>query len=186
MTRQFSVAVRNAMLDAKETAIGASPVLKFRTNAPPTDCATADAGSVLVSMSLPADAMANASTGAKALQGTWSGTAGASGIAQHFRMYASDGTTCHDQGLVSEAYTNSKALSVGQQVSNANGVYRCTTAGTTASSGTGPSGTGTGISDGTAVFSYLQAAPDMTIQNTSINSGQTLTVSTYTDTAANA
>lgn len=44
----------------------------------------------------------------------------------------------------------------------ANGnVYQCTQAGTSAASGSGPSGTGTGISDGTAKWSY--AAPTLKV-----------------------
>ena len=41
MAVQLSVAVRNAMLDAIETAIGTSAVLKIRTGAPPASVATA-------------------------------------------------------------------------------------------------------------------------------------------------
>ncbi len=99
MAIQLSVAVRNARLDAIETAIGASAVLKIRTGAQPATCATADSGTVLATMALPADWMSNASAGAKALLGTWSDAgADASGDAGHFRIYASDGTTCGAQG----------------------------------------------------------------------------------------
>ena len=70
MTIQLSVAVRNARLDAIETQIGASAVLKIRTGAPPATCATADSGTVLATVNLPADWMAAASGGAKALSGT--------------------------------------------------------------------------------------------------------------------
>ncbi len=98
---QLSVAVRNARLDAIETAIGASAVLKIRTGAAPASCAAADAGTVLATLSLPADWMAAASSGAKAMSGTWSdGSADAAGTAAHFRVYASDGTTCGLQGTV--------------------------------------------------------------------------------------
>jgi hypothetical protein len=45
--------------------------------------------------------MAAASAGAKAKSGTWEDTsADATGTAAHFRLYASDGTTCHAQGTV--------------------------------------------------------------------------------------
>ena len=66
MAIQISVAGRNGMLDAIETELGASPVLKIRTGAPPAACATADSGTVLATCSLPADAMAAASSGTKA------------------------------------------------------------------------------------------------------------------------
>lgn len=101
MTLQYSVAVRNAQLDAFETAIGASAVLKIRTGAPPADCATADSGTVLATMTLPSDWMAAASSGSKAKSGTWSdASADATGTAGHFRIYASDGTTVHMQGTI--------------------------------------------------------------------------------------
>lgn len=101
MAFQFSVAVRNARLDAIETAIGASAVLKIRTGAAPANCAAADAGTVLATLALPADWMAGASGGTKALAGTWQdASADAAGTAAHFRLYASDGTTCHAQGTV--------------------------------------------------------------------------------------
>jgi hypothetical protein len=101
MAVQLSVAVRNARLDAIETTIGTSAVLKIRTGAQPADCATADSGTVLATLSLPSDWMAAASSGSKAKSGTWEDTsADNTGTAAHFRLYASDGTTCHAQGTV--------------------------------------------------------------------------------------
>ncbi len=101
MAVQLSVAVRNARLDAIETAIGASAVLKIRTGAAPANCGTADSGTVLATLSLPSDWMAGASNGSKALSGTWEDTsADNAGTAGHFRLYASDGTTCHMQGTI--------------------------------------------------------------------------------------
>ena len=101
MTVQLSVSARNAKLDAIETAIGTSAVLKIRSGSQPATCATADSGTVLATLSLPSDWMAAASSGSKAKSGTWSdSSADASGTAAHFRIYASDGTTCHMQGSV--------------------------------------------------------------------------------------
>ncbi len=101
MSVQLSIAARNARLDAIETEWGASPVLKIRTGAQPATCATADSGTVLSSMTLPADSMAAASGGTKAKSGTWSdASADATGTAAHCRIYKSDGTTCVFQGSV--------------------------------------------------------------------------------------
>jgi hypothetical protein len=101
MTLQFSTTVRNAQLDAVETAIGTSAVLKIRTGAPPANCGTADSGTVLATCSLPSDYLAAASGGSKAKAGTWEDTsADNTGTAAHWRLYASDGTTCHAQGTV--------------------------------------------------------------------------------------
>ena len=101
MAIQLSTTVRNAQLDAIETAIGATAVLKIRTGAQPSDVATADSGTVLAALTLPSDWMAAASSGSKAKSGTWEdASADATGTAAHFRLYASDGTTAHLQGTV--------------------------------------------------------------------------------------
>ena len=131
---QFSAAVRNARLDAVESTIGTAAVLKIRTGAAPANCAAADSGTVLATLTLPSDWMAAASSGAKALSGTWQDTsADATGTAAHFRIYASDGTTCGIQGTV------------------------------TATGGGG----------------------DLELQNTSIASGQAITITAFTLTDAN-
>jgi len=101
MALNLSVAVRNARLDAIETAIGASAVLKIRSGAKPTNITDADAGTVLATINLPSDWMAAASSGAKALAGTWQdASADNAGTAAHFRIYANDGTTQHIQGTI--------------------------------------------------------------------------------------
>jgi len=101
MTLQLSVAVRNARLDAIETATGTSAILKIRSGSVPSNCAAADSGTVLATLTLPSDWMAAAASGSKAKSGTWQDTsADATGTAAHWRLYASDGTTCHAQGTV--------------------------------------------------------------------------------------
>lgn len=133
MTIQLSTAVRNARLDAIETTIGTSAVLKIRTGAAPAAVADADSGTVLATITCPSDWAAAASSGSKAKSGTWSdSSADATGTAAHFRLYASDGTTQHLQGTV---------------------------------------GLGSG---------------DLSLDNTSIASGQTVTINTFTLTDGNA
>lgn len=101
MAIQLSAAVRNARLDATETAIGASAILKIRTGSPPANVAAAASGTVLATVNLPSDWMAAASGGTKAKSGTWEDTsADATGVAAHFEITASDGTTRHMQGTV--------------------------------------------------------------------------------------
>lgn len=135
MAVKMSVTVRNARLNATETAIGTGAVLKIRTGTVPTNIADADSGTVLATLSLPSDWMADASGGSKALTGTWQdASADNSGTAEHFRIYASDGTTQHIQGTV------------------------------TATGGGG----------------------DLTLDNTSINSGQAVSISSFTITDGNA
>jgi len=101
MALQYSVTVRNAKLDAVENTINVSPILKIRSGTPPASCASADQGTVLASITLPSDWMNAASSGTKTKNGTWTDAgADADGTAGHFRVYASDGTTCHIQGTV--------------------------------------------------------------------------------------
>ena len=121
MAFQFSTVARNASLDAIETAVGASPTLELRSGAAPANCAAADSGTLLASMSLPADWMAAASGGSKALLGTWQDTsADAAGTVGHFRIKV--GGTCHIQGSVTitggggDMTLDNNILAVAQQV----------------------------------------------------------------------
>jgi hypothetical protein len=132
MAIKLAASTRNARLDAIETEVGTGAVLKIRTGSAPADVATADSGSVLVTITLDSDWMAAASSGSKAKAGTWSGTASGTGTAEHFRIYASNGTTQKIQGTVG------------------------------------------------------QGSGDLSLDNTSIASGQTVTVSTFTLTDGNA
>ncbi len=103
MSFQTSDTVANAMLDAFETTIGTSAVLKIYdlTAGAPANCAAAITGTVLATLSLPSDWMAGASSRSKAKSGTWQdASADAAGTADFFRLFASDGTTCHAQGTV--------------------------------------------------------------------------------------
>ncbi len=102
MTLQLSTTVRNARLDIVETTIGVSAILMIRTGAAPANVAAVNTGTVVATVNLPADWMSNASGASKAMLGTWEdNSADASGTAGHFRIYASDGVTCHMQGTVS-------------------------------------------------------------------------------------
>ena len=121
MAYQYSTTVRNAMIDAIEAATGASPTLELRTGAPPATCATADTGTVLATIALPADWMTTAAAGAKALSGTWQDAAAdATGTFGHFRI--KQGATTHWQGTASgpggggDIVMDSPTVTVGQQV----------------------------------------------------------------------
>jgi hypothetical protein len=110
---QYDILTRNAKLDAIETAIGASPVLKIRSGSKPANCAAADSGAVLATLALPSDWMGAASGGVKSKSGTW-GTlaADATGIAGHFRIYDSL-DNCRLQG----SYGTSGADMIGSSTS---------------------------------------------------------------------
>ena len=135
MALQYSVAVRNAQLDAVEVTVSTAPLLRIYSGAAPANCAAAASGTLLAEITLPSDWMAAASSGSKALAGTWQdASANATGTAGHFRLYDSGGTTCHAQGTV------------------------------TATGGGG----------------------DLTLDNVSIASGQSVTITSFTITAGNA
>lgn len=137
MAVQLNVGTRNSRLDTIESTNGTSCAMEIRTGAQPADCAAANSGTILVTINLPSDWMAAASSGSKAKSGTWQDTsADATGTAAHFRIFNSqttkDGTTCFMQGSVG------------------------------------------------------QGSGDLSLDNTSIVAGQTVTVNTFTITDANA
>ena len=110
---QYSVDVRNAKMAAIVSAIGPSPVLQIRSGPPPQNCAARDSGSLLASMTLPAEWMTAAKNGRIAKAGEWeSRGADANGDAGHFRIYATDGR-CMLQGTVSTAGADMTVDSVG-------------------------------------------------------------------------
>ena len=120
MAIQLSTAVRNARLDAIETTVGVSAILRIRSGAAPANCAAADTGTVLATVNLPSAWMAAAASGSKALAGTWQDlSADATGTAAHFRIYDSAGTTCHIQGTVgisaSDMNVDNTSFAAGQQ-----------------------------------------------------------------------
>lgn len=105
MTIQYSTAIRNAQLDAWETTIGTAPILRLYNGTPPANVAAALSGNTLLAEgSLPSDWAAAAASGSKAKSGTWTLTgqsgAGSGTAATFYRIYASDGTTPHEQGTV--------------------------------------------------------------------------------------
>ena len=181
---QLSVPVRNAILDAYETTIGASPKLRFHTGTLPANCAAARTGTQLVNMDLPANWMADASAGSKALAGLWQASAAAAGLCGYYSVMDAAGTTCHEQGLLSQPHVVSTAVLLNQQMHNAGNVYRCTTAGTTGASSP-PTGTGTGIADGTAVWAYI-GPQDIALDNTNVAVSQAVTITSKTLNAPNA
>lgn len=121
MAFQFSTAARNAALDAIETTIGTAPTLEIRSGSVPANAAAADSGTVLATLVLPSDWLANASNGSKSLSGTWQDlSADAAGTAGHFRIKAA-GTT-HIQGSITatggggDMTLDNTNIAAGQQV----------------------------------------------------------------------
>jgi len=105
MALQYSEALRNAQLDAWETIIGASPILRLYAEAPSANTAAAAPATCIAEGNLPADFAGAAAAGSKTiLNGPFSVTglpAASTGTnALSYRIYASDGITCHEQGVV--------------------------------------------------------------------------------------
>lgn len=101
MSLTYSTAIANARLDAVESTIGTSAILKIRTGAAPAAVSDASTGTVLATLQLPSDWMAAASARSKAKSGTWEDTsADNAGTAAHFEITASNGTTVGMRGSV--------------------------------------------------------------------------------------
>lgn len=100
MAIQLSVTLRNNKAGQLETTVGTTGVLEVRSGAVPANCAAADSGTLLASITLPADWLTAASNGAVSINGTWQdASADATGTAAHFRIKT--GATCHLQGTCS-------------------------------------------------------------------------------------
>jgi hypothetical protein len=184
---QESVALRTlriSQINVILTAQGGLPLLKIFGADPPLNVAAADPSPLLSTITLPASPLASAN-GVATMIGGWNGVASQSGIAQCFRLYDST-PTCHVQGFCSEPWQPSYPYALGQNVSNANGVYSCIGAGVSASVGTGPSGTGSGIVDGSAVWAFLWPVAEMVFGTTSLSPGLNLPVQAFSISAANA
>lgn len=107
MAIQFSVAVRNARLDAFETTTGTSPILRLLTGSEPANCAAAQTGTLIAEATLPSDWMNAAASGQKTISGTWQDlSANNSGTPGYFRILDSSGTTCHLQGTAGTSGTD--------------------------------------------------------------------------------
>jgi hypothetical protein len=90
MALEFAPLLSAAILDAFESHIGTSPLLKVFTGSPPATVGDADSGTLLASMTLPSDWMAAASGNSKAKSGTWSDSlADAAGTPGYVRIYTS-------------------------------------------------------------------------------------------------
>lgn len=103
MSISYSVAVKNARLDAIETTISTAPELRLYNGTLPANAdAPLSSNTLLAQGALPSDWMSVASGGVKTKVGTWSLTgqsgAGSGTAASFFRIYDSAGTTCHMQG----------------------------------------------------------------------------------------
>ena len=101
MTIQLSTAVRSARIQALETSIGTGAIIKIWSGAQPANCAAADSGTELASITL-ASNWASVSGAVLTFDNAplQDAAANGTGTAGHYRVYASDGTTCGMHGSV--------------------------------------------------------------------------------------
>jgi hypothetical protein len=100
MTIQMSSAMRNARVAAIETAIGTTPKVSIRSGTQPAGCSSADSGTEIIRYTLASDWSTQTSGVLTFTSTPISGTATGTATAAHYRIYATDGTTCHMQGTV--------------------------------------------------------------------------------------
>jgi hypothetical protein len=103
MALQYSIDINQARLDQVESVTGASALLRIFSGAQPANCAAADSGTLLCTITLPADWMAAAtaaSPSVKSMLGSWTNTAsgGAAATPTHFRIWNSGASACKIQG----------------------------------------------------------------------------------------
>jgi len=117
-------------------------------------------------------------------------SANATGKALSARIRDSNSTDCItglDVGLNSTAapaWAGSTVYTAGAYRTNGANQYKCITGGTSAASG-GPTGTGTGITDGTVTWDwYAKANADIQLDSLEITIGQTVTINSATITHA--
>jgi hypothetical protein len=98
MVIQLGTTLRNNMADQIEATVGTAGYVKCFTGSQPADCQAATSGTLLVNITLPSDWFTAASGGTASKNGTWQGTAVASGTFGHYRFYNNGTSVCHEQG----------------------------------------------------------------------------------------
>lgn len=101
MAERLSDSARNRQADSIGDDFN-DATLKIYTGTQPAAGAAAT-GTLLVTITLPADAMAASSAGVAAKSGTWSGTAGNTGTAGWFRIESSAGARLYDGAVTATA-----------------------------------------------------------------------------------
>lgn len=196
---QYASTIYLPRLDLVESVTGASAKLSIYSGSAPANCAAADTGTLLATLTLPSDWMNAASGTTKTLLGSWTGTAsaGAGATPTHFRIKDNANTTCYVQGTCGIAvviatsastsangnvltFASTTGVAVGQTVTGTGVLPDTTVIAFTGTTATLSRSTTAGVSSGVSItFGY-----EMPVNGT-ITSGQTITVSSFTLTAAN-
>lgn len=201
MTVQRSVSARDAANNGYSTTLGTSGVtLTLFTGAPPATCATADSGTALATLSLPSSPLGSSSSAVISKSGSaWTGTASATGTAGYYRLKASGGAVV-EQGTVaitSTANTSSATAAHGNVLTFASAPPGVAVGQTVSGTGVAAGAIVESISGATITMSKTSTAgvssattitfgSDLALDNTSIASGQTVTIASYSITAGDA
>ena len=192
MTIQLGTTLRNALLATYESTIGTSPKRRYYTGTKPTVCSASATGTLLVEMTLPSDWMDTPGSGGAAKLGAWSGTALADGTAGYYRIYDSAGTTCHEQGTVTQAFglttsgtttapsnvlnfASTTGVTVGMPIFGSGVLTGATVAGVTSTTVTMSAATVIGVGSGVTI-TFGDYTGDENMRATALTSGQTVTV----------
>lgn len=202
MTIQNSVAVRNASLDSLETTIGTAAKIRILSGSLPANCAAAQTGTLLAEYALASDWMAAASGGSKAFANlplTSTAVGGAPTDATYYRIVDTAGTTCGEQGtifptrnLTTNALTaaNSAVLNFASTTGVAVGMTITGTGVPTNATVVALTGTAVTMSlvstAGVANTAAITFGGDMSLDNVSIATGQTVNITAWTKTAPGA
>jgi len=109
MANRLSTAQRNTLADAYGDSLN-SGSFKVYTGTQPTSADDTATGTLLVTFTLPADAMSAAASGACSLSAAVNGTAVAAGTAGWGRFLKTDGTTVVNDVAVSESGGGGEAI----------------------------------------------------------------------------
>lgn len=183
----IETSVVNAMMAAIEATIGTSAKFQVWAGAVPAHITDAPAGTMIVEMDLPSDYLTAPDEGVIVKNGNWTGTAEASAVATFGRLCTSAGSA-RIQFTISYAavaWSTEDDVALNERRKANGGVYVCSQAGTTAAVGDGPTGTGTGIADGTAEWDWVSAVGEATLDNTNIAETQVVTVTSISFTGPN-
>jgi hypothetical protein len=123
MTVQWSTAMRNAIANQWAAVFGANAKLLVYSGAMPANVAAATTGTLLLEYDLASVWASAASGGAISIASLPIPTTGSNnGTAGYYRIFQSDGTTCHEQGTVTatggggDATIDNTTVAAGQTV----------------------------------------------------------------------
>ena len=126
MAIQYNTAHRTAVVDDLVTKCGPLATIKIWTGPQPANCATADSGTLLATLTGNVTQFGTTASGVLTISNVTSGVAGNSGTSGHFRIYPSAATTTNAviQGTASttgDLVLSCNTINSGNTVSITNG-----------------------------------------------------------------